>query len=386
MTSERTDILIIGGGPVGAALALALKGSGLDATLLEARPAEGVADPRAIALSYASRLLLERLGVWSGLTPATPIERIHVSQCGSFGSSVLTPEDAGVPVLGYVVEYGALYRALHRALDDNHLSLRIGARVSGIRARPDEACAEYERDGKHVTVSARLLVLADGGALAQQVEGIACRQTDYGQSALVAQVQTAEPHRGVAYERFTPEGPLALLPFLDGFALVWSTPPESAARLKQMDAGRFLAELQGRFGGRAGRFEEVSGRSDFPLRLRYATPVTTHRTALVGNAAQALHPVAGQGFNLGLRDAWELAEAIRSAPEQSGSDAMLARYRARRRLDSAGGMAFTDSLVRLFSNSSPALSLARGLGLALLDGLPPAKRFLCRRMIFGARG
>lgn len=387
MKAERTDILIIGGGPVGAALALALKDTSLKVTLMEARPPEeAVDDPRAIALSYGSRLLLERLGVWPALAAATPIERIHVSQRGGFGVSILTPQDAGVPVLGYVADYGVLYRALTHALSGSGVARWTGARVSGVGAAPEEAFAEYALQGKSAVARARLLVLAEGGALAERLEGVTYRETDYGE-ALVARVKTAAPSRGVAYERFTAEGPLALLPFEEGFALVWSTTPEAARRLVKLDESSFLAELQHRFGGRAGRFVDVAGRSNFPLRPKYATPAIARRMVLVGNAAQTLHPVAGQGFNLGLRDAWELAEVIRDSPrEEIGGDAMLARFRARRRVDSAASRAFTDSLVRVFSNSVPLLAAARGLGLAALDGLPPAKRFLCRRMIFGVRG
>lgn len=386
MNAERTDILIIGGGPVGAALALALRGSGLAVTLLEARLPEAVDDPRAIALSYGSRLLLERLGVWPALATATPIERIHVSQCGGFGASVLTPQDAGVPVLGHVADYGVLWRALTHALSGSGVTLRTGARVSGIGAAPEEAFAEYALSGKSAVAQARLLVLAEGGVLARQLEGITYRETDYGE-ALVARVKTETPHRNTAYERFTPEGPLALLPFEEGFALVWSMTAEAAHRRVELDESSFLAELQQRFGGRAGHFVSVSGRSSFPLRTKYATPAIAHRVVLVGNAAQTLHPVAGQGFNLGLRDAWELAEVVRGSPrEEIGGDLMLARFRTRRRMDSAAGRAFTGSLVRVFSNSIPLLAAARGLGLAALDGMPMAKRFLCRRMIFGVRG
>jgi 2-octaprenyl-6-methoxyphenol hydroxylase len=193
----------------------------------------------------------------------------------------------------------------------------------------------------------------------------------------------------VAYERFTPDGPVALLPSGEYFALVWTVSPSLAQEILSLDDAAFLARLHAHFGNRLGKFVETGKRAGFPLALKYATPVTACRTVLIGNAAQTLHPVAGQGFNLGLRDAWELADEIIApplSPLELGTPSMLARYGERRRVDSSAGRIFTDSLVRLFSNDDPLLSSMRSLGLSALDCLPQAKRFVARRMMFGARG
>jgi 2-octaprenyl-6-methoxyphenol hydroxylase len=200
-------------------------------------------------------------------------------------------------------------------------------------------------------------------------------------------VWCTEAHAHVAYERFTPEGPLALLPAGDDLALVWSTTPERAERLCAAPGADFLGELKQAFGNRLGRFTAVQRRGMFPLALRVARRVAGPHTVRIGNAAQTLHPVAGQGLNLGLRDAWELAEELRRAPrERIGAARFLARYAARRRLDRGGGIWFTHGLARIFSGDYAPLACARGLGLAALAALPPAQDFLVRRMIFGARG
>jgi len=230
-----------------------------------------------------------------------------------------------------------------------------------------------------------LLVIADGGMQEDVNDDV--RIIDYRQTALTARVTTTEVHAHVAYERFTPEGPLALLPSGDGLALVWSTTPERAERLCAAPAAQFLGELQQAFGNRLGRFTAVERRGMFPLALRIARETASSRTVRVGNAAQALHPVAGQGLNLGLRDAWELSEELRRAPRAViGAPELLARYSARRRFDRTGGIWFTHGLARIFSGDYAPLKLTRGLGLAALAALPPAQDFLVRRMSFGARG
>lgn len=375
------DVLIIGGGPVGAALALALRGSGLALGLLEARAPGAAADARPIALSHGSRLILERLGVWEQLTDATPIRRIHVSQRGGFGRVELDARQAGVPALGYVLDYGQISEVLARALKTGGGVDLIRATVGALESGTDAASVVLAAGSGRA--SARLLAVADGGAL--PVARLRIR--DYGQAAVSARVSCSLPHQNVAYERFTPEGPLALLPSGEALALVWTTAPERAQQLCALTEAGFLERLQESFGNRLGRFSSASRRAWFPLSLKVADRIADPRTVVVGNAAQMLHPVAGQGLNLGLRDAWELAALLRDSDRvHIGSPELARAYTARRRLDRGGGILLTDSLVRLFSNELAALKLARGLGLAILGVIPPARDFLARRMIFGARG
>lgn len=385
---EQADILIVGGGPVGATLALTLKHSGLKIAVLEAQQDFAPkTDPRTLALSYGSRLLLERLGVWQALPAATAIETIHVSQRGGFGRAVLSAQQAGLPTLGYVVNYAALNQALHEALKKNIEHYVTGAVVSRISSTENDAVAEFDYHGVVHQISANLLALADGGRSLAGVAGIERTQHDYRQSAVVAQVSTELPHRNIAYERFTPHGPAALLPNGDGFALVWTAAPDAAQAICQLDDAVFLQQLHAHFGDRLGKFTSAAKRASFPLSLKYARPVAAQRTVLIGNAAQMLHPVAGQGFNLGLRDAWELgAEILNTPPQEIGSAAMLAHYRKQRRIDTGGGIVFTDALVRGFSNGYPLLRHGRGLALAALDVLPPLKKLIVRKMIFGAKG
>ena len=376
------DVLIAGGGPVGAALAIALRGCSV--ALLEARAQEEApSDPRPIALSHGSRLILERLGVWDALQPATPIKRIHISQRGGFGQAELDHQEAGLPALGYVVDYGRLVRQLSARLPNACRYLR-GASALTIDATPEAACVEYRSADAIVRATARLVAVADGGAL----PGFARSRTrEYHQAAVTAEVTTSHPHHNVAYERFTPDGPLALLPSGEGSALVWSTAPTRAQQLCAMTEHEFLANLQQAFGQRLGSFMTAGPRACFPLTLKVARDLAVPRTVVIGNAAQTLHPVAGQGFNLGLRDAWELASAVNGvASEEIGAPSMLAAFAARRRIDRGGGIWFTDILVRLFSNNIGPLRVARGMGLALLGAVPPAKEFVVRRMTFGARG
>jgi 2-octaprenyl-6-methoxyphenol hydroxylase len=378
------DVLIVGGGPVGLALALALRGSGLTTALVETRAALSVqADPRPIAVSYGSRLILERLGAWEELAQASPIRRIHVSQRGGFGRVELDCAQAGLPALGYVVDYGRLAGSLTDAFARDAGCARLSASVVGIETEAVAAktVLEAATDGR-INASARLLAVADGGMLQVAV----AQGRDYGQAAVTARVTTGLPQQGVAYERFTPAGPLALLPFEQGYAVVWTTRPEEARTLCDLSEAAFLERLQAAFGHRAGAFTAVSTRACFPLALRVAEGGGP-RTVTLGNAAQTLHPVAGQGLNLGLRDAWELAGMLRATDRSEvGTPRQLQAYQARRRIDRRGGVWFTDTLVRLFSNDVAPLRFARGLGLAVLGAVPPARDFVLRRMTFGTRG
>jgi len=383
MDPETVDILIAGGGPVGAALALALEGSGHSVVLTEALNADSGGarstqsrDARAIALSYASRLILERLRAWSGLA-VTPIETIHISQRGGFGRTLIRAADCDLPALGYVASYDGLQQSL-LAVPCSGKRL-FGAKLTAF----DGATALVQTQAGELAFAPRLTVFADGARLADDRSAPAYSK-DYRQTAVVAWVKTAQAHRGRAWERFTPEGPLALLPHGAGYALVWTASPERAARLCALEAPAFLAELHAAFGDRLGAFTETGERTGFPLALRYRRDETRPRSLAVGNAAQTLHPVAGQGFNLGLRDAWELARLARDARDL-GSDSFCARYRRSRALDRRAAIQFTDSLIGLFSNSDPLLKLCRGAGLLALDLLPFARRFVARRMIYGAR-
>jgi 2-octaprenyl-6-methoxyphenol hydroxylase len=226
-----------------------------------------------------------------------------------------------------------------------------------------------------------VVALADGTAAASDV-GV--RTIEYGQVAITARLETGRPHERTAYERFTPDGPLALLPFGTDYALVWTLAPQHGEALCSAPPGAFLAAMQNAFGDRAGRFLAVHDRRLHPLALRVSERSTIGRMALVGNASQSLHPVAGQGFNLGLRDAWELAREIATRGAQAPD--VLARYARSRRIDRTAGVAFTDSVARIFSNDNTALRALRGAGLTALDCVPAARHYLMRRMIFGARG
>jgi 2-octaprenyl-6-methoxyphenol hydroxylase len=373
------DLLIAGGGPIGTAVALGLRGTGLDVALIEpeTRPRP---EFRPIALAHGSRQILERLGLFGQLA-ATPIETIHVSQAGGFGRTLIRREDHGVPALGYVCDAGTLAAVLAAAASPE----RVVGRVVGWQAESDRLRVAVDTENGRCEVAARLLVLADGG----QIGGDDLALRDYGQTAIVARVRTEIVRRGTAWERFTDDGPLALLPDGDeASALVWTVRGADAPRLLEASGERFLALLGARFGHRLGRFVAAGPRASFPLRLVFRrSSVAGARTVAVGNAAQTLHPVAGQGLNLGLRDAIELAAlARRTAPAALGGDAFLAEYRARRRVDRFAAIGATNFLAGIFADGAPPLRAARGLGLLALDLLPPARRLFARRMMLGLRG
>jgi 2-octaprenyl-6-methoxyphenol hydroxylase len=339
------DVLIRGAGPVGCALAAALRDSPLQVAIADRGSASLPFRP--IALSYASRLILERLGAWQALA-VTPIDTIHVSERGAFGQARLDAADAGVPSLGYVVDYASLARTLRE-------------RVAGLIS-PDET-------------PARCVVHAEGASPE-------ATEKRYAQDAVVGIVDVSPPARHAAFERFTPDGPLALLPFGGRYALVWSAKPARAAALAALPDAAFLAQLAAAAGVRPGRPVACAARSVQPLMLRVNPARAGEREVFIGNAAQTLHPVAGQGLNLGLRDAWELAEAFRGAADP-GDAAVLARYAARRRLDAGATIRVTDFLASAFLGSNKALHTVRGAALMALDVFPPARRFFARRMIFG---
>ncbi|CAG0972246.1 2-octaprenyl-6-methoxyphenol hydroxylase [Methylophilaceae bacterium] len=390
MTISR-DIVIVGGGPVGATLALALHENGIASTLLEARQ-RGTShqDQRALALSFGTRLILERLGIWPQLSSkATAINTIHISQRGSFGRTLLKAEDHGQEALGYVLSYGALSQALDDALSGCHsVEVLHGAEATEILPDDDAATVTFNHEGIITTYRAPLLVLADGGRSLGDIPGLNRETREYGHDALVAKVQAELPHNHIAYERFTPSGPAALLPNgAHDFSLVWTGRREEVAAVMQLDDAAFLLALHQHFGDRVGRFLKVGKRLAFPLRLSRLNPVAARHLVVIGNAAQTMHPVAGQGFNVGLRDAWELADLIAESPVgQLGTETMLKTYADNRRTDTKNGLLFTDFLVNLFSNDVLGVSPLRALGLGALDLIKPAKHHLVRKMSFGPRG
>ena len=374
------DVAIVGAGPVGATLAARLGAEGLDCAIFEARPAP-TGDARTLALSEASREGLDAVGGWPR-ADVTAITSIHVSQLGGPGRTLIEARDQGLRALGHTVGFATLERALHAAVESAGVPIHFGSACERIDLGAEAARLVVSGRG---TIEARLLVLADGGANAARIPGVAFSEKDYGQHAVLATVATDRPHGGRAWERFTPAGPLALLPVAERYALVWTASAEQAARLRGLDDAGFVAELQGRFGDRAGRFASPGPRAAFPLKLRVVNTPVALRTAIVGNAAQALHPIAGQGLNLGLRDAHQLADTIAGIdPAALGSAAMLDAYRKARRRDTRRGVAFTDLLVSAFSSDWPLPRWGRGLALAALDVLPPARRLLAERMIHGA--
>lgn len=350
------EIVIFGAGPVGCTLALLLRSAGRAVAICGSRE-RSTADPppRPIALSYASRLILERAGAWSRLA-VTPIETVHVSQRSGFGTTCLGSADAGVPALGYVLDYRALVSALAGAVREGGLPI-------------DEPADLQLRD------DALLLVHAEGS-------GDYATDKSYLQTAVVGLVETDPPAKATAFERFTPQGPLALLPLGAAYGMIWAMQPERAAALAQMDPPAFLDALQIAFGSRAGRFVSVRGRSTAALALRVRARRATVREVYVGNSAQTLHPVAGQGLNLGLRDAWDLASCICDAPDP-GASSILERYVALRRFDALTTIRVTDLLAGVFTGTNPVARILRGAALTALDACVPAKRFFARRMIFG---
>ncbi|MBT9568471.1 MAG: FAD-dependent monooxygenase [Thiobacillus sp.] len=382
MDARVNPVLIVGAGPVGAVCALALQQQGIGAQVLEAQAGDARGDSRTLALSYGARLILERLGVWHRLHQVTPITRIHISQRGAWGVARLAADEVDVPALGYVLPYAALTRALKQTLAEAGIVVKYEVAVARVESGADLATLHTATGD---VSSASMIVVADGGRGEAAPDPRFAR--DYEQMAVVCEVETELPHANQAFERFTPSGPAALLPKGDRYALVWTADTADAVRIAGLPDAKFLAALYDHFGGRQGRFLSASPRKTFPLKLAYTSSEAQARIVRIGNAAQTLHPVAGQGFNIGLRDAWELASLCGDTPRDAlGGAAMMSAYARGRRVDVLGGVGFTDFLVRVFSNDLVPLRQARGFGLLALEAFPSLKRFVARRMIFGARG
>jgi 2-octaprenyl-6-methoxyphenol hydroxylase len=388
---REVDVVIVGGGMVGASLALALAGTGLEVMMIEGvapgSNAQPSFDERTTALGNASRRVFEGLGVWDGIAPqASAIRTIHVSDAGRFGFARLNASEQGIDAFGYVVTNRIIGAALWAKLAEAQgVTLRAPAHPEGIQITPERVRLTVvddrpQHNSVREEITARLIVAADGAhSSVRAAAGIGASVEDYEQVAIAANLATDRAHDGTAYERFTPTGPLALLPLFDGsYGVVWSVTPAEAIRVLALDDVAFLAELQQRFGWRAGRFTRVGRRASYPLKLTRAATTVSTRAVLIGNAAQALHPVAGQGFNLGLRDAAMLAEVLVAERTDPGSAELLARFEQWRSGDRGGVIRFTDGLIKLFGDTRPGMGLARNFGLLLFDLTPPAKSALAR--------
>jgi len=345
-------------------------------------------DERVIALSWGSRRILEAIGLWGAVAPeAEPICRIHISERGQCGIARLDQAELGVDALGYVVPARALGAAIRPALDGlPGIDLRCPARLVGLRVQGDLVALQIEgRDGLN-ELHSRLVVAADGGDSAvRRAQGISVEEQPYGHDAIITTITPDRPRPGWAFERFTDTGPLAMLPMTAGrWSVVWTCREQETAGLLALPDDAFLARLQGRFGYRLGRLGLAAPRRAYPLKLLLTRETIHPRLVLIGNAAHTLHPVAGQGFNLGLRDVAALAEVLAEAAtrgEDPGAPAVLAAYRQWRGPDQQTTAALTDTLARLFVNPWLPLRLARNLGLLGLDLLPPARRAVARRFM-----
>jgi 2-octaprenyl-6-methoxyphenol hydroxylase len=384
------DIAIVGGGMVGASLAVALAPLGLKVALVEAFAHDSAAQPsfdeRTTAVSNGSCRILRTLGVWPGVeAQATPIRKIHVSDQGRFGFARIDAAEQGLTAMGYVVPNRALGSALWSRLEEGAaIQVYCPAEVSRIQDGERAVTLEIAGTSRTAGIDAQLVVAADGAHSAvRRAFGVAAQTRDYQQTAIITTVLPQRFHDHVAYERFTGSGPLALLP-LDGgrCTLVLTLSRASADSAMAWSDAEFLAEVQRRFGFRLGRFLKVGRRVPYPLALTRAERTSAGRCVIVGNAAQGLHPVAGMGFNLGLRDIASLAELIAERRHESNFDAgapsLLSEYDAWRAADRGGVIAFTDGLVRMFANPMGLVQRLRNLGLLVFDLLPPAKAAMSR--------
>lgn len=383
------DVLIVGGGMVGASLAVALKPLKLKVGLIEAYNF-GVAeqpsyDDRSIALSYGSSRIYQGMGIWGKLRSGVEsIQHIHVSDRGHFGAARMEATEENVPALGYVVESRVLGKLLYDELATGEIALLVPAKVYGVEQSADSVQVQIERNGVMDTLQTRLLVVSDGrDSSVREALGIDSIRREYHQTALIANVTTSEPHRNTAYERFTANGPLALLPLTEGrYSLVWTHRDDEVSNTLQLDDADFLRKLQLEFGYRQGTFTKVGQRAAYPLVLQKAVKEVAGRAVVIGNASHALHPVTGQGLNLGLRDVAQLADLLAEtvvANSDPGAADLLARYQRLREPDHQSVVRYTDTLVRVFSNDFAPLAHARAAGLMAVDRIALLRRWNARQ-------
>lgn len=400
MTEDKTsadvtavDVVIIGGGLVGASLACALELAGKSSVIIEAYPFDTEAQPcyddRTVALSFGSRLILGKLGLWPALSAeAQPIETIHISDRGHFGVTRLRHTEENVEALGYVAQNRDIGMVLYQRIEGSQLiELICPARPAKIEQGKDEALVLVDTEDGQRQLRARLVVAADGvTSQVRKMLQIGVSEQDYGQSAVITNVTPGQDHQNIAYERFTDTGPIAFLPMTENrCSVVWTVPSEQAQALVDCPDEEFLSRLQARFGYRLGHLKQVGSRHIYPLALIESTQVVRGRVVVVGNAAHTLHPVAGQGFNLGLRDITLLAELIKES-DDAGDATLLQSYIEARESDMHSVFRFTDTLVKIFSNDIRLLGHLRAAGLLSVDLMPPAKHLLAKHSMGLSRG
>ncbi len=387
---EHFDIAIVGGGLVGASLTCALASTPLRVALIEAVPFKSDAQPsyteRMLALSHGTTRILSAIDVWPEVTArdATAIKSIHISDRGHSGFTRLSHADAGVDALGYIVPARVLGQALMARVSGTDAEVICPGEVAAIDCDEDHTRLAVKTEDGEINITSKLTVLADGGrSRAREWLGIEAVSRDYRQTAILTTVTPEQNHEHQAYERFTSTGPLAMLPTSNNrYAVVWTTTSKLAPELMALSDNEFLAKLQARFGYRAGKLGELGERTAYPLSLVRVPHPVARRAVVIGNAAHTIHPVSGQGFNLGLRDVAVLAEVLNDAvgnDDDIGSDSTLGRYADWRRDDTRATITFTDGLIKLFCNESLPLAALRGVGMIAVDIFPSLKRSLLRR-------
>jgi len=391
------DIVIAGGGMIGTSFALALAPLGLHVAVVEAVARTAVAQPsfdeRSTALSRSSQRMFTAMGLWDEIkAAATAIHTIHVSEKGRFGFSHIDADEQGVEALGYVVINRVLGEVLQAALVEQHtVDLFCPARITAVNADEQKSIVCVEQEGRVRELSCRLVVAADGArSSVREMLGISATYSDYGQHAVVGNVLPQKAHSNRAYERFIDSGPLAMLPIAnDRAAFVWIVQSGEVENILALDDAAFTARLQEGFGLRLGRFSKVGARAAYPLGLSTANGLVVRRGVLIGNAAHGLHPVAAQGFNLGLRDVAALSDCIADARIHAdidpGSHRILEEYASWRRADQGKLVQFTDGIVRLFGSNIPAVRTLRNIGMLGFD-LIPGVRTLFAKHTMGLAG
>jgi len=382
----NNSIVIVGGGPVGIIFALLNKSKISKILLLESNSEiKTHHDKRALALSNGTKFILEKIDVWKDLEGMlTPIKKIHTSQKGTFGRSLMEAEDYDQEALGYIISYGDLISVLQKKMSNSeNIKALYQSELLSFNNSNKKQSLIYKYKSKEKSLNCDLLVLADGGG--KEINGIAIKRANksFEHSALVTHIETDIPHSNIAYERFTNMGPMALLPNLHGqYSLVWTGPSDRIKKINQLDDAMFLIELQAHFGDRIGTFKICEKRIIFPLKQSSITEHPKENIAIIGNSAQTMHPVAGQGLNTGVRDALVLSDCIKN-DNNLETKLMLNEFNLLRKKETKNILRFTDSLVMLFSNNFVGINKLRGMALSILDLAPPIKKKFVRKMSYG---